>query len=117
MAGSAGGGGAVPTPTFNLNICDSFSTFKVPAIVVLPLVEETVNLSVAISKSPSTPVAPVTSIPLLNEPIPVTSIPLLNEPIPVTSIPLLNVPIPVTSIPLLNEPIPVSYTHLTLPTT
>ena len=36
-------------------------TFSVPSIIVLPLVEATVNLSVATSKSPSNPVAPETS--------------------------------------------------------
>ena len=39
----------------------SFVTSNVPAIAVLPLALTTVNLLVAISKSPSIPVAPVTS--------------------------------------------------------
>ena len=36
-------------------------TSNVPATDVFPVAEATVNLSVAMSKSPSTPVAPVTS--------------------------------------------------------
>ena len=41
-------------------------TSKVPAMPVLPVADLTVNLVVAISKSPSIPVAPVISTVLLN---------------------------------------------------
>ena len=40
----------------------SLETLKDPAITVLPVVDATVNLSVFISKLPSIPVAPVTSM-------------------------------------------------------
>ena len=47
-------------------------TSRVPATVVLPLAEATVNLLVLMSKSPSIPVAPVTANVLLKVAAPVT---------------------------------------------
>ena len=64
-------------------------TPNVPATAVLPVVASTVNLFVATSKLPSTPVAPVTSNVLLKVVAPVTPNVLLKVVAPVA----LNVPV------------------------
>ena len=76
-------------------------TPNVPATAVLPVVASTVNLFVATSKLPSTPVAPVTSNVLLKVVAPVTPNVLPNVVAPVTPNVLLKVVAPVA----LNVPV------------